>query len=296
MDGAAATQPAVTVVVPLYNEIGSARGLPQVLERLLGDLPAGSAAIIVDDGSTDDSVRAIEASLREGAGVALLRHARNRGYGAALKTGVRAATTPLVAICDADGTYPWKALPGLAARAAEGAAMAVGARRLGDQPALRRPAKAFLNAFASWLADSPIPDINSGLRVFRREDALRLERLLPDAFSYTSTITLALLGEGARVDYLPIAYRERRGRSKIRPLRDLGGFVLLLARMSLMFNPLKVFGAASGLLLLAGGGLLAARLVLEMQFGVATTIVLIVGGVQLFALGLLADLVNRRLG
>ena len=174
--------------------------------------------------------------------------------------------------------------------------MAVGARRIADQPLPRRPAKILLNGFASWLAEAPIPDINSGLRAFRREDALRLERLLPDSFSFTSTITLALLGEGARVDYLPIDYGRRQGRSKIRPVRDLSNFILLLARISLLFNPLKVFGAASVALFAAGGALLIARMFAPEAFGVATTVALLVGGVQMFAIGLLADLINRRLG
>jgi glycosyltransferase involved in cell wall biosynthesis len=287
---------AVTVLIPVYNEAGSMRGMAARLGAVLDALPAGSEAIVVDDGSTDGSGEALASDLPGQPRIRLLRHERNRGYGAALKTGVRAATTPLVAIADADGTYPWSVIPRLAQDIEAGAAMAVGARRLSDQPAIRRPAKAFLNRYASWLADSPIPDINSGLRVFRREDARRLERLLPEAFSYTSTITLALLGEGERVDYRPIRYRQRVGQSKIRPLRDTGRFLLLLARMALLFNPLRVFGAASAVMLGAGGLLLLGRLVSAHEFGVATTIVLLVGGVQLFAVGLLADLVNRRLG
>lgn len=288
--------PAVTVLIPVYNEAASIRGIAVRLQAVLAQLPPGSEALVVDDGSTDGSGEELARELDPAPSLRLLRHERNRGYGAALKTGVRAATTPLIAIADADGTYPWGVIPRLAEDVAAGAAMAVAARRLSDQPALRRPAKAFLNRYASWLADSPIPDINSGLRVFRREDALRLERLLPEAFSYTSTITLALLGEGRRVAYRPIRYRQRVGQSKIHPLRDTGRFLLLLARMALLFNPLRVFGAASALLLGAGGLMLLGRLVSAHEFGVATTIVLLVGGVQLFAVGLLADLVNRRLG
>jgi len=285
--------PPVTLVIPVYNEAAGLEGMGSRLQGALRRLPSGSEVILVDDGSSDGSGPALQALARAGA-VRVLRHPRNRGYGAALKTGAEAARCDWIAITDADGTYPLGALPKLLAAVEDGADMAVGARRLGDQPALRRPAKAFLNAFASYLAGVRIPDINSGLRVFRRADALSLVGLLPDGFSFTSTITMALLGDGARVDYIPIPYRRRTGRSKIRPVRDLGGFLLLLARMALLFNPLKVFGPASLAMFGVGLLLLAARAFLPHPVGVATTIVLIVGGIQLFALGLLADVVNRR--
>lgn len=172
--------------------------------------------------------------------------------------------------------------------------MVVGARSVSQQPLVRRPAKAVLRALAQYLTGQRIPDLNSGLRVFRRDDALRLYKLLPDGFSFTTTITMALLTEGEHVVFQPIRYRERVGSSKIRPIHDTINFLMLICRTAVAFNPLKVFAPTGFLLLLAGFGLLVARTMVEHTFGLATTIVLIVGGLQLLALGLFADLVNRR--
>jgi len=286
--------PPLTIVVPIFNEIGA---LPRAVGRLgalLAKLPEGSELLLVDDGSTDGSGEFL-AGLAEVPGRRVLRHARNRGYGAALKTGVRAAGNPVVAITDADGTYPLGKIPELAqAMTREDAAMAVGARPMRQVAAIRRPAKTALRWLAEYLTGQPIPDLNSGLRVFRREDALRLVRLLPDGFSFTTTITMALMTEGERVVFLPITYRTRTGTSKIRPIRDTAGFAMLILRTTLAFHPMKVFGPVGFGLMGLGALLLLLRMVLDKPFGLATTITLLVGGFQILALGLLADLVNRR--
>ena len=233
--------PVVSVVVPCFNE---EHAVAQTLADLHRALPAvGEYEIIfVDDGSTDGTAEVIE---REGRGsdqVRLLRHQRNRGYGAELKTGMRAARATLVAITDADGTYPNERLPEMI-RATESADMVVGAR-IGANvkyPFIRRVPKAFLRAYASWIAGQHVPDMNSGLRVFRREVAERFLGVLPDGFSFTTTITLAMLTNAYAVKYLPIDYAERIGRSKIRPIRDTLTFFQLIARTGLYFAPLRVF-------------------------------------------------------
>ncbi len=285
----------VSLIIPVYNESGSVAALVPRLAKVLAQLPGGSEVVLVNDGSRDGSGEALAQAL-EGCTepIRLMSHARNRGYGAALKTGIAHSTCPWIAITDADGTYPLGKLPRLLREMDGGATMAVGARRLGEQPLVRRPAKAFLNAFASFLAESPIPDINSGLRVFTREAVLRHIKLMPDGFSFTTTITMALLGEGEPVVYVPIRYRARVGESKIRPVRDMMNFLLLICRMAVLFNPLKVFVPAALVFVLASFCLLLARLFLAESVGVATTIVLFVAGVQMFAIGLLADLINRR--
>lgn len=284
--------PPITIVVPVYNEV---RGLPQTLERLravLGKLPEGSELILVDDGSSDGSAALLSGEL--GAGVRALRHHRNRGYGAALKTGIRSAANEWIAIADADGTYPLERIPEFAERAAAGADMVVGARPGSQQAMLRRFAKFFLRTLAQYLSGQPIPDLNSGLRIFRRADAVRHSGLLPDGFSFTMTITMALLTEGARVDFVPIRYRRRVGSSKIKPIRDTSTFLMLICRTVLAFHPMKVFGPAGAALLVAGVAMLVLRMVLDNPVGVATTVSLLVGGLQILAVGLLADLVNRR--
>lgn len=291
--------PPLSLIVPVFNEAGALPLFLVAVEKLAGRLADGSEIIVVDDGSTDGTSAALAEAehawpLIDSVTLRLVRHRRNRGYGAALRSGLEAAHNDVVAICDADGTYPLMRVPALAAQLGDDADMVVGARPLSDSPLLRRPAKAALNAFASYLAASPIPDLNSGLRVFRRADWRRHAHLMPDGFSFTSTITMALLTEGRSVLYVPIRCRPREGHSKIRPIRDTAAFFLLVCRMALMFRPLRVFGPAATVLAIAGLGLLVARLFMDDTIGVATTIVLLVASMQLFALGLLAELINRR--
>ncbi len=285
----------LSIVIPVYNEQGAVSSTVERLQTVLQQLPDGSELILVDDGSTDGTGEELDRLAGENGAVRLLRHRRNRGYGASLKTGIQAAMSDLVAIADADGTYPLERIPALARKmAGEGASMIIGARPESQQPVVRRPAKRILRALAEHLTGEPIPDMNSGLRLFRREDALRLRTLLPDGFSFTTTITMALLTEGEPVLFVPIRYETRVGKSKIRPIRDTGNFLLLICRVALTFNPMRVFGPVGFGLIGLGFVLLVARMLAEESFGVATTITLLIGGLQVLAIGLLADLVNRR--
>jgi len=175
-------------------------------------------------------------------------------------------------------------------------AMVVGARRGRNAriPAARRPAKWILNQLANYLTGARIPDLNSGLRVIRRDLWERFEPLYPDGFSLTTTITLAALTNGYAVRHVPIEYRRRIGRSKIRPVRDTLSFVQLILRTVLYFDPLKVFVPLSLLLLLASIIVgLASKL--SGEFMDVTTTALFVTGLQMLAIGALADLVTKRL-
>jgi glycosyltransferase involved in cell wall biosynthesis len=224
----------------------------------------------------------------------VVRHRANRGYGAALKTGIRATTHPLVAILDADGTYPIARLPELLAHLDE-ADMVVGARTGGSVhvPALRRPVKWLLTRAANLLSGHRIPDLNSGLRVFRRELATRFFGLFPDGFSFTSTITLASHINGYRVEYIPIDYYRRTGASSIRPVRDTLNFFLLIVRMVVTFRPLNVFLPTAAALLVLGAIKAALDFSRTGAFGVGAAI-LILTAIQIALMGLLADLVTRR--
>ncbi len=279
----------VTIIVPAYNE---AEGIGQVLDTIINcmvEADLGYELIVVDDGSTDGTDAIVEAK-----GVRIIRHKFNRGYGASLKTGIRQSRCPIVAIIDADGTYPVDALPRLLACMAE-YDMVVGART-GDhvkiQP-LRRPAKWFLRKLADYLSGFKIPDLNSGLRIFRRELAERFFGIFPDGFSFTTTITLAALTNGYRVEFLPINYYKRTGQSSIKPLRDFLGFVMLIIRLIVYFKPLNVFLPVSALLLLVGFSKAMIDLIHQNYFGVGSAIV-ILAALQIAFLGLLADLIMRR--
>jgi glycosyltransferase involved in cell wall biosynthesis len=280
--------PRATVVLPAYNE---EQGISSVLKELsaLGD---DFEILVVDDGSTDGTARAVEES-----GARVIRHRRNMGYGAALKTGIRNARSPIIVITDADGTYPNHRIPELV-DGMKDAVMVVGART-GESvaiPWIRRPAKWFLGRLANYLAETKIPDLNSGLRAFRRDQALNLFPILPSGFSFTTTITLALLVNDHPVVYLPIDYHPRRGVSKIRPIHDTLNFLSLIVRTTVYFRPLKIFLPLAGLLLISslliflGSWLFAPRI---MDASVSITLV---AGIQVAALGLLADLIDKRSG
>jgi len=287
-------QPEITIVIPAYNE---ERAIGGVLEQLLAVMSRTGVPyeiIVVDDGSQDATAEVSERC----EGVTVLRHRENRGYGAALKTGIRHARYDLICTTDADGTYPGERIPDLVACLVEGGYDMIVGARVGEEvniPLARRPAKWAIGRLANFAVGEPIPDLNSGLRVFRREVALRLLNLLPDQFSFTVTITLAMLTNGYLVDYVPINYYARIGRSKIRPIRDTINFVHLVLRITLYFVPLKVFLPISGLLLmLALAWAVFSKLVLG-QLADVSTLVIAMTGFQVAVIGMLAELINRRL-
>jgi len=285
----------VTIVVPVYNE---ENGVTGVLERLSAlDIGVPIELCVVNDGSTDGTGRVLEGLTERFPSMRVVTHPINQGYGAALKTGFAAARNDVVVITDADGTYPEDRIADLVARVDDGADMAVGAR-LGEDvhiPLIRRPAKGTLRLLASFLAGTPIPDLNSGLRAFRRELVLRYRPILPQGFSFTTTITLASLTNGHRVDYVKINYAQRAGRSKIRPIQDTLGFTSLIVRTVLYFNPLKVFYPVAGLLALGMFSTLYHDLFVETPPNLGDkTVLLFVAVVQLLSVGLLADLIEKR--
>jgi hypothetical protein len=168
--------------------------------------------------------------------------------------------------------------------------MAVGQRP--REKGLRLLAKGFLQTTASYAVDYPIPDINSGLRVFRRDMALRLLRLLPNGFSLTSTITMGALYSMYRVRYIPISYFERTGKSKIKPVSALFNFTLLLLRTMVLFNPLKFFLPSSLVLAACGMGFLARDLMAgDLAQG---SILLLTNAFLLFGFGLLAEAIRLK--
>lgn len=194
----------------------------------------------MDDGSTDctgDTARQ--------AGLRVIRHAHNKGYGAALKTGIRAACGDIVVIMDADSEHNADQIDSLL-DAFDDNDMVVGARGKGSNaPLLRRPGKWLLSLVADYLAETKIPDLNSGFRAFRRDVALRFLHLLPNGFSFTSTLTLACFKEGYNIAYVPIVTGKRIGTSTVNPLRDGLNTLMLIVRIIALFDPLKVFLPAS---------------------------------------------------
>jgi glycosyltransferase involved in cell wall biosynthesis len=280
---------AVSIVIPAYNEES---GIPSVLAELrkvLQDYPS-SEIIVVDDGSSDATSRAAGES-----GARVMRHKSNRGYGAALKTGIAAARNDQVIIIDADGTYPPRYIPKLLDEL-ERADMVVGSRvNAGAKiPLIRRPAKWVLNRLANYLTNAKIPDLNSGLRAFRRDIAMQYFPILPDQFSWTTTITLAMHCDKYAVVYMPIDYLARKGRSKIVPW-DAGSFLILILRTSMLFKPLRIFLPI--VVLFATYGVVKLGIDLHHQPNVSASAALaLICALLVLLIGMLGDVISTRLG
>jgi glycosyltransferase involved in cell wall biosynthesis len=250
--------------------------------------------IVVNDGSSDGTSGKLREMQLADNSLKVIEHDNNRGYGASLKTGIRACRGALVAITDADGTYPNDRLPDLL-HAARDADMVVGSRTSDNvtYSRLRMIPKVFLRAYASWIANKNIPDINSGLRVFRREVADKYLGVLPDGFSFTTTITLALLTNNYRVEFLPIDYFERVGNSKIRPIRDTLNFVLLIMRTGMYFAPMRVFFPVVATLGLCSLGSLGYD-VFVLSNLTDKTVILLMFTMNAMMFALLADMLDKR--
>jgi glycosyltransferase involved in cell wall biosynthesis len=286
--------PPYSVVVPCFNEVGSIRTTLDELARVT--VPVGAHIIVIDDGSTDGTGELLDEMCRAGTidGLRVIKNSSNLGYGASINLGVRRARSELIVIIDADGTYPCARIPDLVA-AADTADMVVGARTEGkkNQPLLRRFTKSILRVYCSWLVGQRIPDLNSGLRVFRRSAFDRFRKILPSGFSLTTTLTVAMMRNRYTVVFVPITYAERIGRSKIRPIQDTAGFIQLILRTGMYFAPLRLLFPLVALLSVAFLVSLAYDvLVLEDLTDKTLLILLFAMNTALF--GLLADMIDKR--
>ncbi len=277
--------PALSIVIPVQDEVDSIGSVISSVKAALEHYEGGYEIIAVDDGSADNS-----AQLAAAGGARVISHGLGRGYGAALKTGIKAARGRTIAIIDGDGTYPAEEIPALVG-GLESADMVVGARvRAGSYvPIIRRPAKWLLTKLASFLSGVKIPDLNSGLRAFRKDVVLPYLRVLPDRFSFTSTITLLMLGDERSVEYIPIDYRRRAGKSKIVP-SDALSFLILIIRTVMFFNPLKFFLPIGLVIFLVGAAKLSTDYLIYDRLS-STSVLLILSAIQIWALGFLAELV-----
>ena len=288
----------VTVVLPAYNEAGHIR---QEVERIIAAMAASPyrfEILVIDDGSADQTAAMIEGMDH----VRLVRFQTNRGTGVARRYGTQHANGRIVVWTDADMTYPNDQIPELVATLeSSGANQVVGARTSeeGTHKWARVPAKWTIRKIAEWLSGVSIPDLNSGFRAFYRQDALPHLWLLPEGFSCVTTLTLAFLNNGLVVDYMPIDYAKRAGKSHFHPFRDAYRYILQVLRMVTFFAPLRVFVPPA--LALLGIGIF--KFLFDIIGGfirdgdpfrlAVNTVLFIVTGLVLFALGLLADLLVR---
>ena len=219
-----------TIIIPAYNEAA-------VIEAVVNKLRAArphDEILVIDDGSNDAT-----APLAQKAGARVIHHKYNMGYGASLKTGMRHAASDTLVFFDGDGQHNPQDIQKLIDQL-ESNDMVVGARPKGSGAISRRSGKWFLYRVAEYLVGRKIPDLNSGLRTLRRSLALELIHLLPNGFSLTTTITLAMMSLGYQVEYVPIQIQERSGKSTV-SIRDFFRTIMLILRMITLFAPLKIF-------------------------------------------------------
>ncbi len=304
----------LSMVIPALNEED---GIAAITQRVLDVRPAlGQVGIeeleliVVDDGSKDRTAEIVDSLTTTYPEVRLVQHSRNRGYGAALKSGFSAASGDLLGFLDADGTYPPENLPELCQAALAGADVVVGSRRSGaasQMPLVRRLGNFIWSNLLTALAGQRVMDPASGMRIFRRQ-ALENIYPLPDGLNFTPVMSTRTAHEQIKVVELPIPYTERIGRSKLSVVRDGVRFLQTILWTALNYNPVRILGGLGGILF--GSGILIAAVLVAMRisgvtvlgpWGVAgsfAAVVLGIAGVDLFALGVtfnyLVSLFHKR--
>jgi len=273
----------LSIILPARNE---ADNLQRLLPQLRGLHPAAEI-IVVDDGSTD----ATAAVCREH-GVRCVQHPYSLGNGAAIKSGARQARGDVLVFMDADGQHDPAAIASLLAPLDEGYEMTVGARAANTHASLgRRLANALYNRLATYMIRQRIADLTSGFRAVRRRHFMRFLYLLPNGFSYPTTITMAFFRSGLPVAYVPIAARQRGGRSHIRLFEDGLRFFVIILKVGTLFSPMRLFLPVSVALFLTGALYYLYTFVNYHRF-TNMTAVLLLSALLTFLIGILAELVS----
>jgi len=234
----------LSVILPAKNEADALRRLlPQISEHV----PAAEI-IVVNDGSEDAT-----SEIARNAGARVISHPYPLGNGAAVKAGARVATGDTLVFLDADGQHDPADIPRLLAQLAHGYQMAVGARDKGSQASIARSlANGLYNRAASWMTGHRIDDLTSGFRAVRAEPFLKFLSLLPNGFSYPTTITMAFFRSGYPVAYVPIHAARRIGKSHIQPFSDGLRFLLIMFKVATLYSPLRIFAPVASSFLLLG--------------------------------------------
>ena len=286
-----------TIVLPCYNE---QEHVLDEIKRISGAMDASGMSyelLVIDDKSTDDTLKVLEEALPQFPNMRLMPFRRNGGSGTARRIGTREAYGRIVVWTDADMTYPNERIPEFIQYLHDNLDVdqVVGARtsEQGTHKVLRVPAKWTIRKIAELLAGTKIPDLNSGLRAFRRDVALPYLRLLPPGFSCVTTITMSFLSNQHPVDYLPIDYAKRAGVSKFHFVKDAYRYILQVLRMVMYFNPIKVLMPLA-LTMFVAGATKGVVDIIRYDFRVTSNAMLVmVTALIIGSMALLADLIVR---
>lgn len=273
----------LSVILPARNE---AAGLAVLLPKLRTLVP-GARILVVDDGSTDDTRRVCAVH-----DVEVVAHPYAKGNGAAVKSGARSAASDILVFMDADGQHRPEDVPGLVARLDQGFDMVVGARQRGSQASLGRGlANRFYNWLASYMTNQRVEDLTSGFRAVRAAKFRRFMHLLPNGFSYPTTITMCFFRAGYDVAYVPIDSPARLGRSHIRWFRDGIRFLIIIFKIGTLYSPLKLFLPISSAFFAGGLGLYLYNYVVSHRFTNMSAFLLSMS-VVIFLIGLVSEQVT----
>jgi glycosyltransferase involved in cell wall biosynthesis len=279
----------LTIIIPAFNE---EKGIKNTIEDLLPFAKKNNWEIlVVNDGSSDRTKEIIS----EISGISYINHPYNKGYGASLKTGIKASEGNLIAFYDADGQHDPKDLENLAENI-DSHDMVVGQRgKDSHQDLIRKPGKWVLGKVANFLVGRKIPDLNSGLRVIRKDVIINLLHLFPDGFSFSTTSTVAFMNMGYDVVYIKIKVKKRVGTSSVRQIRHGANTILLITRLIVLFNPLKVFMPIALLIFWLGCFYeIIAGIILAPSIDVLpAAILMILAGIIIFFFGLVVDQISE---
>ena len=276
----------LSIILPCLNE---ARSLETLIPRLTQTYP-DAEIIIVNDGSNDDS-----AEITKQAGAKVVTHPYSKGNGAAIKTGAREASGDILVFMDADGQHDPKDIERLLIELESGHDMAIGARSSGSQASFGRwCANSFYNWLASWIAGHKIADLTSGFRAVKAEKFKEFLYLLPNGFSYPTTITMAFFRAGYNVSYIPIVAHKRIGKSHIKLLKDGIRFLLIIFKIGTLYSPLKLFGPLSFTFFGLGLSYYSYTFITDGRF-TNMGVLLFVTSVLIFLIGLLSEQITQLL-
>lgn len=279
----------ISFIIPCYNEN------PEVIYATIDNLNQTLVKqdelefeiIIIDDGST--KYKYDFSFFKE---VRSIKHHHNKGYSSSIITGIMASAHNFIGIVDSDATYPVEEFPKLIEYVGE-FDQVIGERSWAEIEKIRVPAKFLLTKFACFMAGKEIKDLNSGMRIFRKDIALRFKRFFPKKFSITSTLTMAFLTHEYEVKFVPISYSKRSGSSHIHPIKDTIRFFSLVLRLSLYFNPLRFFVPLCSLLMLIATARATRDIISTNAIGNFAILIFFMA-FQVFLIGLLAEIINKK--